>query len=51
MKLQQMKQGQFFITLPSSIVKAKGWIKGDQIFLEINSKGEIILDKKEINKV
>lgn len=47
MKLQQMKQGQFFITLPSSIVKAKGWIKGNEIIIEINSKGEIILDKKD----
>lgn len=47
MKLQQMKQGQFFVTLPSQIVRAKGWNKGDQIVAEINKEGNIVLKRKE----
>ena len=47
MKLQQMKKGQYFITLPNQIVKAKGWNKGDYIVVEIDSRGNIILKKKE----
>lgn len=48
MKLQQMKQKQYFITLPSQIVRAKGWVKGDHIVAEINKEGNIVLRKKEI---
>ncbi|MBI2671056.1 hypothetical protein HYX18_03725 [Candidatus Woesearchaeota archaeon] len=47
MKLQQMKQGQYFITLPSQIVRAKGWSKGDQIIAIIDKNGDITLKKKE----
>lgn len=43
MKLQQMKKGQYFITLPSQIIRAKGWKKGDIISVEIDQKGNIVL--------
>lgn len=45
MKLQQMPQGQYFITLPSQIVRAKQWKKGDIISIEIDRQGNIILKK------
>ena len=45
MKLQQMKQGIFFITLPVQLVRAKEWQKGDQIKAVINKDGDIILKK------
>ena len=48
MKLQQMKQGQYFVTLPSQIVRAKGWNKGDQIDARIDKEGNIILKKKDL---
>jgi|APSaa5957512622_1039677.scaffolds.fasta_scaffold106111_1 hypothetical protein len=43
MKLQQLKNGQFVISLPKQIVLAKGWKKGQNLKVEINSKGNIIL--------
>ena len=45
MKLQQMNDQSYFITLPKQIVLAKGWKKGDQIKYRINDKGEISLFK------
>ena len=51
MKLQQMKQGQYFISLPSSIVKAKGWTQGDNLTIEINQRGEIIIKKTILDEV
>ena len=48
MKLQQMNNKQYFITLPNQIVRAKGWEKGDQIKAIIDSKGNIVL-KKELS--
>lgn len=45
MKLQQMKGRQYFLSLPSQIVRAKGWKKGDQINIEINKEGNIVLKK------
>lgn len=49
MKLQQMNDKQFFITLPNQIVRAKGWSKGDIIKAIIDSKGDIVL-RKDDNK-
>lgn len=43
MKLQQLKQGQFFLNLPRQIVRAKGWKKGDVIQISIDKKGDIVL--------
>ena len=45
MKIQQLKNGQHFITLPSQLVRAKGWQKGDDLKVEIDSKGNIVLRK------
>lgn len=46
MKLQQMNDKQYFITLPNQIVRAKGWIKGDQIKAVIDKSGDIVLRKE-----
>ena len=44
-KLQQMKQGQYFLTIPSQIVRLKQWNKQDEILFEIDVKGNIVLRK------
>ena len=46
MKLQQMNNKQFFVTLPNQIVRAKSWKKGDIIKPEINKDGDIVLKKQ-----
>lgn len=46
MKLQKLNTGQHFITLPSQLVRAKGWVKGDDIVVEIDQKGNLVLRKK-----
>lgn len=43
MKLQLMKHGTFFITLPKQIVLAKGWKKGQELKCKINQDGQIII--------
>jgi antitoxin component of MazEF toxin-antitoxin module len=45
MKLQQMNKKQYFVSLPNQIVRAKGWQKGDEIKIEIDSNGNLILKK------
>ena len=45
MKLQQMKQGQYFLCLPSQIVRAKGWEKHDDIKVLINKEGDLVLKR------
>jgi|TARA_Y100000310_G_scaffold85507_1_gene82346 hypothetical protein len=45
MKLQQMNGKQFFLTLPNQIVRAKSWVKGDEIKAIINNEGDIVLKK------
>ena len=45
MKLQQMKNRQYFITLPNQIIRAKGWKKGEEIKIEIDLKGNLVLKK------
>lgn len=45
MKLQQTSRGQYFITLPSAIVRAKSWRKGDEIKHVIDKSGDIVLRK------
>ena len=41
-----MNGKQYFITLPNQIVRAKGWQKGDNVKLEINQKGDLVLRKQ-----
>lgn len=43
MKLQLMNDKQFFLTLPNQIVRAKKWKKGDNIRVEIDMKGDLVL--------
>jgi len=47
MKLQQMTTGGkgFFLMIPKAIVRAKGWLKGDDIQVELDNKGNIVLKK------
>ena len=45
MKLQQLKNKQFVISLPSAILRAKGWVKGDVIKIEVDKEGNIVLRK------
>ena len=46
-KLQQMtaSNNQFLLTLPKQIMMAKGWQKGDNIKVEIDQKGNLVLKK------
>lgn len=44
-KLQQMKQGQYFLTIPSQIVRLKGWNKQDEVLFTIDKEGNIVLRK------
>lgn len=39
-KLQEVK-GRFFISLPASLVKRKGWQKGQELFFAFNERGEL----------
>jgi len=47
MKLQKSKNGQFFITLPTKIVQAKGWEKGKELTIRFNERGNIELEEKK----
>lgn len=42
-----MKDQTFFLVLPKSIVRAKGWKKGDNIKVNIDDRGKLILDKEK----
>jgi len=42
-KLQRTKHGQHFISLPLSLVKAKGWVKCQEIEITINKYGNLEL--------
>ena len=44
MKLQNNK-GQFRLTLPKDIVKAKKWDQGTELVVSIDSNGNIILQE------
>lgn len=45
MKLQQMNNRQFFITLPNQIVRAKGWEKGENLKVMIDKNGDLVIRK------
>jgi len=50
MKLQknQGSSKSYFLIIPSPIIRAKGWQKGDDIAVEITDGGDLLL-KKEAN--
>ena len=43
MKLQKNNKGQYTVTLPVSVVRAKGWRKGDELSVKIDERGRIVL--------
>jgi len=45
-KLQFDNNQQFKITLPKPIILAKGWKKGDEVNIQLDDRGNIILNKK-----
>lgn len=47
MKLQN-NQGQYRLTLPKDIIKAKGWDQGTELIITLTSEGELLI--KEIKK-
>lgn len=46
-KLQYDSNGQFKITLPKQLAKAKGWKKGDELYFELDDKGNLIIKKQK----
>jgi bifunctional DNA-binding transcriptional regulator/antitoxin component of YhaV-PrlF toxin-antitoxin module len=46
-KLQYPNKKQYIITIPKSLVLAKGWKKGNMLEFVINNKGEIIVRKSK----
>lgn len=46
MKIQQLKNNNFNLTIPLQIIRAKSWKKGDDIKIEINKEGDLVLKKK-----
>lgn len=42
-KIQESKNNQFRVTIPSEIMKAKGWSKGQPLLFSIQQNGEITL--------
>lgn len=44
-KLQYPNKKQYTITIPKSLVAAKGWKKGDDLEFVLDDKGQIILRK------
>lgn len=46
-KLQYPNKKQYVITIPKSLVLAKGWKKGNMLEFVINNKGEIIVRKSK----
>ncbi|MBN2454207.1 AbrB/MazE/SpoVT family DNA-binding domain-containing protein [Candidatus Woesearchaeota archaeon] len=46
-KLQFDSNEQFKITLPKPIVLAKKWKKGDELVIELDERGDLLLRKKK----
>jgi len=47
MKLQRSAQDQYVITLPKTMVEAKGWTKGQELKIEFGPKGEFMIKEKQ----
>lgn len=45
--LQYPNKKQYIITIPKSLVLAKGWKKGNKLEFTINNKGEIVVRKSK----
>jgi hypothetical protein len=46
-RLQFPNKKQFIITIPKSLVLAKGWKKGDLLSFNISREGCLVLKKKQ----
>lgn len=46
MKIQQIKDNTYFVTIPKAIMKSMKWQKGDNLQLVITKHG-LILEKEE----
>lgn len=46
MKLQKDGNEQYKLTLPKSLIEAKGWKKGDKIKILLDAKGNIVLENE-----
>ncbi|MEK6839698.1 MAG: AbrB/MazE/SpoVT family DNA-binding domain-containing protein [Nanoarchaeota archaeon] len=44
-KLQYPNEKQFTLTIPQTLVKAKGWQRGDEIEFVLDDKGNILLKR------
>ncbi|MBW3015061.1 AbrB/MazE/SpoVT family DNA-binding domain-containing protein [Candidatus Woesearchaeota archaeon] len=49
-KLQYPNKKQFMITIPKSLVAAKGWKQGDELEFVLDSKGNIVMKKVKVKK-
>ena len=47
MKIQRLKNGQHFITIPRQLIRSKGWSKGMVLGFFINNKGELVHMEKD----
>ncbi|MFQ5475080.1 MAG: AbrB/MazE/SpoVT family DNA-binding domain-containing protein [Candidatus Nanoarchaeia archaeon] len=45
-KLQHDSNKQYKITLPKAIIEAKGWTKGQEVKIELDDQGNIVLKVK-----
>lgn len=46
MRLQQIKDKAFFVVLPRQLVRAKGWIKGEELDCKIDAQGNLVIKKQ-----
>lgn len=44
-KLQFPNKKQYMVTIPKSLVEAKGWKQGDTVEFSFDNKGNLILSK------
>ncbi|MBI5397926.1 AbrB/MazE/SpoVT family DNA-binding domain-containing protein [Candidatus Woesearchaeota archaeon] len=48
-KLQYDNNKQYKVTLPKALIDAKGWKKGDEIKIELDVQGNLVL-KRAVSK-
>ena len=46
MIIQQNTKGQYTVTIPKPVVEGMKWVKGQELLVEIISKGQILLKEK-----
>jgi hypothetical protein len=44
-RLQEGNNGQFFLTIPSRVVKARGWEKGDEFIIRSDKESHLVIIK------